>query len=172
MGYRVIAISRGTSKQQAARTFGASAYINSTASDAGDQLKALGGASLIVTTAEKAEAISPLIKGLSLHGKLLLLSLPGTLEIDTLAMIKNALSVQVWASGHAGDSAEAVEFAELNGIDCVIETYKLEDAQRGYGMFAGIHHSSPFNRQLLTRISLSDDAMSGKSRFRAVLTME
>ena len=50
-------------------------------------------------------------------------------------MVRNALSVQVWAGGHSGDSAEAVEFAELNGIDCVIEKYGLEDAQRAYGMF-------------------------------------
>ena len=49
-------------------------------------------------------------------------------------MVKNALSVQVWAGGHSGDSAEAVEFAELNGIDCVIERYRLEDARQAYGM--------------------------------------
>lgn len=73
-GYRVIAISRDSSKEKFARQLGAHEYIDSSKGDVGETLQKLGGASLIVTTAPSPEVITPLLKGLSLLGKLLFLS--------------------------------------------------------------------------------------------------
>lgn len=73
-GYRVIAVSRDALKEKFARELGAHEYIDSSKGDAGEALKALGGASLIVTTAPNSEDIQPLMRRLGLLGKLLFLS--------------------------------------------------------------------------------------------------
>jgi D-arabinose 1-dehydrogenase-like Zn-dependent alcohol dehydrogenase len=74
MGYRVVAISRDAQKKQIVQELGAHEYIDASAVDAGTALQKLGGASLIITTAPSAEVISPLLKGLGILGKLLMLS--------------------------------------------------------------------------------------------------
>lgn len=73
MGYRTVAISRGSDKEKFARQLGAHEYIDASRGDVGDALKALGGTSLAVSTVPTADSISPLIKGLDILGKLLVL---------------------------------------------------------------------------------------------------
>ena len=73
-GYRVVALSRDSKKEEFARQLGASEYVDASKGDAGEQLQKLGGASLIVATAPSADAITPLLKGLGVLGKLLILS--------------------------------------------------------------------------------------------------
>lgn len=73
-GWRVVALSRGSEKEAFARELGAYEYIDITKEDAGEALKKLGGASLIVATTPSADAIPGLLKGLGLLGKLLILS--------------------------------------------------------------------------------------------------
>lgn len=73
-GYRVVALSRDSQKEKFARKLGAHEYIDSSKVDPGDALQKLGGASLIVATAPSAEAVTPLLKGLGLLGRLLILS--------------------------------------------------------------------------------------------------
>jgi D-arabinose 1-dehydrogenase-like Zn-dependent alcohol dehydrogenase len=72
-GYRVVAISRGTEKEDFARKLGAHEYIDTNKVDAGQALRELGGAALVVTTSPNPEAISKLVKGLGPLGKLLIL---------------------------------------------------------------------------------------------------
>jgi D-arabinose 1-dehydrogenase-like Zn-dependent alcohol dehydrogenase len=74
MGYRVVAISRDAKKERLVRELGAHEYIDSSQEDAGTALQKLGGASLVVSTAPTAEVMSPLLKGLGILGKLLILS--------------------------------------------------------------------------------------------------
>lgn len=74
LGYRVIAISRDGSKEKFVRELGAHEYIDSSKEDAGTALKRLGGATLVVSTAPTADVMTPLLKGLGLLGKLLILS--------------------------------------------------------------------------------------------------
>ena len=74
MGYRVVALSRDASKEKFARQLGAHEYIDGSKGDLGEQLQKLGGASLIVSTAPSADAIQPLMTGLGILGKLLILS--------------------------------------------------------------------------------------------------
>ena len=63
-------------------------------------------------------------------------------------MITNGSSVHGWPSGQALDCEEAIDFAQLHKIDCMIEKFPLEKANEAY-----------------------NHMMSGKARFRAVLTM-
>lgn len=73
-GYRVVALSRDNQKEDFARSLGAHEYIDSSKVDVGEALQSLGGASLIITTAPTADVMPPLLKGLGILGKLLILS--------------------------------------------------------------------------------------------------
>ena len=73
-GYRVVALSRDSRKEKFARELGAHEYIDASKGDIGEALQKLGGASLVVSTAPKAEVMTPLLKGLGMLGKLLILS--------------------------------------------------------------------------------------------------
>ena len=52
---------------------------------------------------------------------------------DWLSQLKYGLSVQVWPSGHANDSEEAIAFTELHNIDCRVEEFPLEKANEAFG---------------------------------------
>jgi D-arabinose 1-dehydrogenase-like Zn-dependent alcohol dehydrogenase len=73
-GYRVVALSRDSKKEKFVRELGAHEYIDSSKEDAAQALQKLGGASLIVATAPNAQVISPLVNGLGIMGKLLILA--------------------------------------------------------------------------------------------------
>ncbi|OTB03021.1 hypothetical protein M426DRAFT_61258 [Hypoxylon sp. CI-4A] len=148
-GYRVVAISRDGSKEKFARELGAHEYIDASKGDTGDQLKKLGGAKLIVATAPTAEVMTPLLKGLGILGKLLILSVPGDVPVNTGVMLKYGISVQVWPCGHVTDSEDTIRFTELAGVDCMIEKFPLDKANEAF-----------------------DHMLTGKARFRAVITMD
>ena len=73
-GYRVVALSRDSKKEEFTRKLGAHEYIDTSKVDASEALQKLGGADLIVTTAPTANTIAPLMPGLAHLGKLLVLS--------------------------------------------------------------------------------------------------
>lgn len=73
-GYRVVALSRDSKKEKFARQLGAHEYIDGSKEDIGAALQKLGGASLIVSTAPDKASITPLLSGLGIKGKLLILS--------------------------------------------------------------------------------------------------
>jgi D-arabinose 1-dehydrogenase-like Zn-dependent alcohol dehydrogenase len=150
MGYRVIAVSRGSSKEAAARELGAHEYIDSEAGDAGEAIQKLGCANLVVTTALDTAAITPLIKGLAIYGRLLILSLPqpAVMELNTFELLTKGGTVQCFPVGNYLDVEEALRFASLQGLESVVETFPLDDAQKAF-----------------------DAMLSGKVRFRAVITM-
>jgi D-arabinose 1-dehydrogenase-like Zn-dependent alcohol dehydrogenase len=64
-------------------------------------------------------------------------------------MINNGLSVSGWPSGHALDSQEGIEFAQMQGVKCMIEKYPLDKVNDAV-----------------------ESMLSGKVRFRGVLTMD
>lgn len=99
MGFRTVALSRGTDKKDFAMKLGANDYIDITASDVAEELQKMGGASCIVVTAPNPDVITPLIGGLGPMGKLLLHTAIGPVPVDTVAMVLNALSVCGWPSG-------------------------------------------------------------------------
>ncbi|KAK8095672.1 alcohol dehydrogenase [Apiospora kogelbergensis] len=137
-GYRVVAISRDGSKEAFARKLGAHEYVDASKGDVGAQLQKLGGARLVVATAPTADGMGSLMAGLGLLGKLLVLSVPGDITINTGAMLGKGLSVQSWPGGHCRDSEETIAFTELHGVECIVDTYPLDKAQEAYdAMLAG-----------------------------------
>lgn len=148
MGYRVVAISSSADKEKFARELGAHEYIDGSKGDVGEQLQKLGGAACIIFTAPNAKLLQPLLGGLGPLGKLLILAAAGPAEINTAAMIQKGLSIVAWPSGHSLDSEEAIEFAMIHHVNCMIEKFSLDQANEA------LQHM-----------------MSGKVRFRAVLDM-
>jgi D-arabinose 1-dehydrogenase-like Zn-dependent alcohol dehydrogenase len=73
-GFRVVALSRDSQKEKFARELGAHEYIDGSKGDQGEALQKLGGAAMIVVTAPNPKVITPLMKGLGLLGKLLIVA--------------------------------------------------------------------------------------------------
>ncbi|KAK2601796.1 hypothetical protein QQS21_004680 [Conoideocrella luteorostrata] len=148
MGYEVVVLSSGDDKADFARKLGAHHYINTKTSDAPTELTKLGGAGLIVQTAPNPKVVSTLLGGCAPGGKLLCLAPVGNIELDSVKMVLQNLSVHGWPSGHALDSEEAIRFAQTHNIKCMVDKYPLADVQKAV-----------------------DSLVAGKPRFRNVLTM-
>ncbi|ETN45081.1 uncharacterized protein HMPREF1541_09957 [Cyphellophora europaea CBS 101466] len=148
MGYRTVAISSSADKKKFASELGAHEYIDTSQGSAGEQLKAMGGASAILFTAPAEKLIPDLLQGLGPLGKLIVLAAAGPVEINTALMIHYGNSITAWPSGHAQDSEEAISFAETHGVKCMIEKFKFEQANEA------LEHMN-----------------SGKVRFRGVLVL-
>ncbi|EED19785.1 alcohol dehydrogenase, putative [Talaromyces stipitatus ATCC 10500] len=132
-GYRVVALSRDNKKEKFARQLGAHEYIDGSKEDIGQALQRLGGASLIVSTAPDKDSITPLLSGLGIRGKLLILSVVDGLPVNSAILMRRGSSIHSWPSGHAMDSEEAIQFAGLQDIKCMVETFPLEKANEAYG---------------------------------------
>lgn len=149
MGFRTVAVGRGADKAALAQKLGAHAYVDSGAVDAAAELKKLGGARLILATAPDAKSMSAIAGGLSSDGQLLIVgATTEPMALGVLPMVLNRQRVQGWPSGSAIDSEDTLRFSVLTGVRPMIEKYPLEKASEGY-----------------------DRMLSGKARFRVVLTM-
>jgi D-arabinose 1-dehydrogenase-like Zn-dependent alcohol dehydrogenase len=147
MGFKTIAIARGPDKAKLALELGAHRYIDSKAEDAAKILTELGGAKVILATVTNAKAMSALINGLGIDGKLLVVGAsPEPIEVSPLQLIGKRRSVAGWPSGRAADSEDTMRFSVLEDIRPMIETFPLERAAEGYARM-----------------------MSGDARFRVVL---
>ena len=148
-GYKVVAIGRGSEIEALARKLGASVYIDSQATNAAQALQKLGGAQIILATAPSSKAMSELIDGLGPNGRLVVIGVSSDpMEVTPLQLIKRSTSVQGWQSRTPADAEDTLNFAELTGVRPMIETYPLEKAGEAYARM-----------------------MTGKARFRPVLTM-
>ncbi|WP_374189467.1 alcohol dehydrogenase catalytic domain-containing protein [Sinomonas cellulolyticus] len=150
MGFETVAIARGAEKEQFARELGAHHYIDSTADDVAASLAALGGAKAVLATVTDADAMTAAIGGLAPRGKLVVLGVPHEpLSVNAGAIVGGSQSVAGHASGTAKDSQDTLRFAALTGVRPLIEEYPLQKAADGF-----------------------DRMMSGKARFRVVLTVD
>ena len=148
MGFRTVAIGRGQDKDKEAlaKKLGAHHYI---ADDVAAALQKLGGAKVVLVTAPDSKSLAALTDGLAKNGKLLIVGVgPDPLGITPLQIVLARRSIQGWPSGSAIDSEDTLRFSSLSGVRPVIERYPLEKVAEAY-----------------------DQMISGRARFRAVLTM-
>ncbi len=149
-GYQVVAVGRGAENATLATKLGANAYLDSSAVNAAAELKKMGGARVILTTAPNAKSMSALIDGLGANGSLVVVgATTDPIEVSPIQLIQGKKSIQGWASGIPTDSEDTLRCAAQNGVRPMIETYPLARANEGY-----------------------DRMMSGKAQFRVVLTMQ
>jgi len=147
MGFKTAAIARGSDKKKLALELGAHRYIDSKAEDATKVLTELGGAKVILATVTNAKAMSALIDGLGVDGKLLVAGASTEpIEVTPLQLIGRRRSVAGWPSGRSADSEDTMRFSVLEQIKPMIETFPLTEATKGYQRM-----------------------MSGDARFRVVL---
>jgi propanol-preferring alcohol dehydrogenase len=132
LGFRVVALSHGASKEALARELGAHEYIDTQRSSAAEGLQRLGGAALVLATAPHAAAIASTVEGLTPRGKLLIVAVPDEpLTISAMALISGR-SVAGWPSGSAIDSEETMRFSARTGVLPRIERFPLEAANEAY----------------------------------------
>jgi len=148
MGYRTVAIARGADKGPLAKKLGAHIYLDSVAQDVPAELKKLGGAKVILSTVTSAKAISAVLGGLGVDGKMIVVgAAPEPIEVSPFLLIGGRRSVEGWPSGTSIDSEDTLAFSALAGIRPMIETMPLERAAEAY-----------------------EKMMSGNARFRMVIT--
>jgi alcohol dehydrogenase/propanol-preferring alcohol dehydrogenase len=148
LGFRTVAIARGTDKEQLARELGAHEYVDSTAGDPAEALQALGGAKVILSTISSGVANTAVIGGLGPRGELIVVgAAPDPIEASPSALIGGNRTVSGHASGSSMDSQDTLAFSSLQGVRPRIETVPLERAEEAY-----------------------DKMMAGDARFRMVLT--
>lgn len=131
MGYDVIAIARGATREELARNLGASQYIDNASGGAGALLREAGGADVIISTASTTEPVAELTQGLRARGRLVVLGADGgSIPVPSGQLVANAQSITGHITGSPLDIEEAMSFALLNGIRPIIERAPLEEANR------------------------------------------
>jgi propanol-preferring alcohol dehydrogenase len=159
MGFEVAAIGRGSDKHALASQLGAHHYIDSSASDPGAALQALGGAAVILATASAGDAVSQTMAGLKPRGRIVVLGASrDPIELATIQLLfashtdgsltAAGRSIEGAVTGDPATGDETLKFSVLSGVAAMVETLPLEKAPDAYARM-----------------------MSGKPRFRMVLTM-
>ena len=148
MGFRTVAIARGADKAPLAKQLGAHHYVDTRATEPGPELAKLGGAAVVVATVTNAAAMTAVIGGLGVRGKLIVVGAPHEpLEVSAFPLISGCRSVAGWYSGTSIDSEDALAFSVLTGVRSMNEVLPLERIADAY-----------------------DRMMSGDARFRVVVT--
>jgi len=103
---------------------------------------------VILATAPSGKAMSALVGGLAVNGKLVVLGAPADpLEVPAPLLIVGRRSIVGWPAGTAIDSEDTMAFSALTGVRSMNEPVPLERASEAY-----------------------ERMISGRARFRMVLT--
>jgi D-arabinose 1-dehydrogenase-like Zn-dependent alcohol dehydrogenase len=149
MGFRTAAIVKGADKEQLARQLGATIYLDAATVDPAKELARRGGARAILETLTSGKAMTAMLGGLAVNGKLVVIGVSNDpVEVAPIAVISGRQSVQGWSSGTAIDSEDTLAFSVLTGVRPMTEVFPLEKARDAYARM-----------------------MSGGARFRVVLKM-
>jgi alcohol dehydrogenase, propanol-preferring len=147
MGFRTVAIGRGRDKEKLAKDLGAHAYIDASVSDAAAELQRLGGAQAILATGTSGQAMGPLVSGLGVRGKFIVVGVPfDPIQLSAFPLVFGGRSIYGSLTGTPIDNEDALAFSVLENIRPMIETFPLDRAEDAYARM-----------------------MEGKARFRVVL---
>jgi D-arabinose 1-dehydrogenase-like Zn-dependent alcohol dehydrogenase len=147
MGFHTVAIGRGGEKEKLAKDLGAHVYIDTAVDDAAAALQRMGGARAILATAPSGDAMGPLVSGLGVRGKLIVVAVPeDQMQLSAFPLVFGGRSIYGTLAGTAIETEDALAFSVLENIRPMIETAPLEQAADAYARM-----------------------MQGKARFRMVL---
>jgi D-arabinose 1-dehydrogenase-like Zn-dependent alcohol dehydrogenase len=147
MGFHTVGIARGADKAPLAKQLGAAVYVDSQSQNPAAELQKLGGAKAILATVTDSTAMATVQGGLAVNGTLLVVGAVPSLSVDSLFLLGGRRSVKGWYSGTAIDSEDTLRFSARTGVKSMNEVLPLEKTVEAY-----------------------DRMMSGKARFRVVLT--
>jgi propanol-preferring alcohol dehydrogenase len=149
MGFEVAAIGRRAEKADLARKLGAHHYIDSALINPADALQALGGAAVVLATASAGKGAADTVKGLRPRGEVIALgATEDPIELSSFDLLFGSWSVRGALTGTPATGDATLKFSALSGVEAMIETMPLARAAEAYAKM-----------------------MSGKARFRMVLTM-
>jgi D-arabinose 1-dehydrogenase-like Zn-dependent alcohol dehydrogenase len=133
MGFRTVAIARGSEKGKLAKELGAMSYIDGQTEDPAATLQRMGGAKVILATAASASSMGPLIAGLAPRGRLIVVGAsPEPIQVDPVQLIFGARSIEGSLTGTAIDIEDTLAFSALQNVRPMIETVPLERAPEAY----------------------------------------
>lgn len=148
MGFKTIAIGRGKDKEELVRKLGARHYIDSKSQNPVEELVKLGGAKIILGTGPGGKAMSSVLGGLAINGKLIIIGASDEpLELSTNFFFFGHRSAVGWLAGSSIDGEDTLSFSVSSGVRSMNEVFPLENAAEAFDLM-----------------------MSGKARFRAILT--
>lgn len=148
MGFRTVAIGRGSAKAKLAAELGAHVYSDGAAEDAAAALQRLGGAKVILAISSSNRSMDPLLAGLSTRGRLIVVGASlEPIEVEVIAVIFGGRSIEGSLTGSAIEGQDTLSSSVLENVRPMIETMPLEKAADAYARM-----------------------MSGEARFRMVLT--
>jgi D-arabinose 1-dehydrogenase-like Zn-dependent alcohol dehydrogenase len=148
MGFNTIAIGRGKDEEELVKRLGARQYIDSRSQNAVEELTKLGGAKVILGTVPSGKAMSSILGGLAVNGKLIMIGVSEEpVEVPPALYVIGRRSLVGWPAGTSIDSQDTLSFSVMSGVRPMTEVYPLERAGEAY-----------------------EQMMSGRARFRAVLT--
>jgi len=148
MGFKTIAIARGKDKEEMVKKLGAIHYIDGQSQNTVEELAKMGGAKVILATLPSGKAMSAVLGGLGVNGKLIVIGASDEpLEVPPNLFISGRRSIVGWPSGTSIDSQDTLNFSVLSGVRSMNEIFPVERASEAYDLM-----------------------MSGKARFRVVLT--
>jgi len=108
----------------------------------------MGDARVILATVPSCKAMNAVLGGLGVNGKLVIISASDEpLQVPTTQFISGRQSIVEWYSGPSIDSQDTLSFSTLSRVRSMNEIFSLDRVAEAYGQM-----------------------MSGKARFRAVLT--
>ncbi|TQI70357.1 alcohol dehydrogenase/propanol-preferring alcohol dehydrogenase [Gramella sp. Hel_I_59] len=149
MGMRTVAVSHSNDKKELASKLGAHEFINTNEKNGAEELQKLGGAKLILATAPHSDAITSIVDGLGIDGKLLMVAATGEpIEVSPMQLLMGRKSAAGWPSGTAIDSEDTLKFSAMTGTKPMIEEYSLDNVAEAF-----------------------EQMMNNKARFRVVLKM-
>jgi D-arabinose 1-dehydrogenase-like Zn-dependent alcohol dehydrogenase len=151
MGFNTVAIGRARDKEEELmKNLGARQYIDSRSQNAVEELNKLGGAKVILATVPSGKAMTEILGGLAVNGKLVVIGASDEpIQVPTSLMIMGRRSLIGWPSGTSIDSQDTLSFSVLSGVRSMNEEFPLDRAAEAY-----------------------DHMMSGKAKYRCVLTTD
>jgi D-arabinose 1-dehydrogenase-like Zn-dependent alcohol dehydrogenase len=149
MGFNAVAIGRSRDKEEELMMkLGATHYIDNKSQNAVEELNKLGGAKVILATVPSGKAMSEILGGLAVNGKLIAIGASEEpIQVPLYHMILGRRSLIGWPAGTSIDSQDTLSFSVLSGVRSMNEVFPLERAAEAY-----------------------EHMMSGKAKFRCVLT--
>lgn len=149
MGFNTVAIGRARdNEEELMKNLGARQYIDNRSENAVEELNKLGGAKVILGTVPSGKAMTEILGGLAANGKLVIIGASDEpIQVPTSLMILGRRSLIGWPAGTSIDSQDTLSFSVLSGVRSMNEEFPLDRAAEAY-----------------------DHMMSGKARFRCVLT--
>jgi D-arabinose 1-dehydrogenase-like Zn-dependent alcohol dehydrogenase len=149
MGFNTVAIGRDRDKEEELmKNLGAKQYIDNRSENAVEELNKLGGAKVILATVPSGRAMTEILGGLAVNGKLIVIGASEEpIQVPTNLMIVGRRSLIGWPAGTSIDSQDTLSFSVLSDVRSMNEVFPIERAAEAY-----------------------NHMMSGKAKFRCVLT--